>query len=215
MPRIGLEAPEKGARPAAAAHRRCILTGAVQPTTRLIRFVVGPDGGIVTDVAGDLPGRGLWLSASRDVVDTARAKGLFARAARRPVGVAADLADVTEALLARRCLDLLGLGRRAGTVASGFEQVRALIHAGKAAVVVVARDGSPDSRVRMRKVAGGLLFTELFGRAELSLALGRENVVHAALAPGKLTDRFWVEVARLTKFRSVGGAESGAAAEPS
>ena len=215
MSRLETAAAGRGARKVALPHRRCILTGTVMPTTQLIRFVVGPDGGIVADVAGELPGRGLWLSASREVIDTACAKGLFAKAARRPVSVAADLAARTEAVLARRCLDLLGLARRAGGAAVGFEQVRGRIRAGKAAILIVARDGSKDSRSRIKKVGGGLPAIELFGSAELSLALGRENVVHAALAPGKLADRLVAEAARLAKFRPAGAAESGDAAESS
>ena len=198
---------------AAARQRRCIATGEVRQIADLVRFVVGPDGAIVPDVAGDLPGRGLWLSASRDVVGRARTKGLFSRAARTCVTVPPNLADLTEALLIRRCLDTLGLSLRAGRAALGFEMVRAVLRAGKAAVLIAARDGSADGRAKLGKLAGGLPVVELFTGAELSLALGRENVVHAALAPGKMAERFLVEVARLARFRGVGARESGSAAE--
>lgn len=194
-------------------QRRCIVTGDVKQAAELVRFVVAPDGAVVPDVAGDLPGRGLWLSASRQAVDTACAKRLFAKAARRRVTVAEDLAARTEALLARRCLDVLGLARRAGQATLGFEQVRALLKARKAAVLIAARDGGADGRAKTRKYAAGVAVIELFTSAELSLALGRENVVHAALAPGGIADRFVAEAARFAGFRAGAVPEGANSAE--
>ena len=182
-------------------RRRCILTREAKDTACLIRFVAAPDGRLVADVAGRLPGRGMWLSASRDAVVTAAQKGLFGRAARREIRVDSGLADVVEAQLAARCLQLLGLARRAGQLVAGFEQVRNLAGAGQAAVVVVARDAAPDGRARLARLAGDAPAVSLFERAELSLALGRENVVHAALSSGGLADRFLSEAARLEGFR--------------
>src|SRR5258708_22328587 len=92
--------------------RRCIVTGAVRPKPELVRFVVGPDGMVVPDVAARLPGRGLWLTARRDIVDAAVGKRLFGRAARAPVTVAGDLGERVEALLRQRCADLIRLARR-------------------------------------------------------------------------------------------------------
>ena len=92
--------------------RTCIATGAVKPKDTMLRFVVGPDGGLVPDLEGRLPGRGLWLSAERDMVNTACAKGLFSKAARQGVKVPADLAGQMDRLMVRRCLDLVGLARR-------------------------------------------------------------------------------------------------------
>jgi len=192
-------------------RRRCILTREVKDPARLIRFVAAPDGRLVTDVAGRLPGRGLWLSASRDAVVTAAQKGLFERAARRKVHVDSGLADVVEAQLAAHCLQLLGLARRAGQLVVGFEKVRHLAGAGQAAVVVVARDAAPDGHARLARLAGDALAVSLFDRSELSLALGRENVVHAALSSGRLADRFLSEAARLEGFR---GSPRGAAGSP-
>ncbi len=91
---------------------------------------------------GRLPGRGLWLTPRRDIVDSAVAKRLFARAARRPVVVPAGLADRVEALLARRCVDLIGLARRAGQAVAGFAKVEAALDKGEAAVLVEAADGA-------------------------------------------------------------------------
>lgn len=182
-------------------QRRCIVSGEVKETRNLVRFVVAPGGAVVPDVAERLPGRGIWLSASREMVGAACAKGLFAKAARAKVSVADDLADQTETLLARRCLDLLGLARRAGQAALGFEKVRTLISAGGAILLIAARDGADHGKAKLRGLGKSLPVVELFASAELSLAFGRENVIHAALAPGRLADRFLTETVRLAEFR--------------
>lgn len=182
-------------------QRRCIVSGEVKETRNLVRFVVAPGGAVVPDVAERLPGRGIWLSASRVMVGAACAKGLFAKAARVKVSVADDLADQTETLLARRCLDLLGLARRAGQAALGFEKVRTLISAGGAILLIAARDGADHGKAKLRGLGKSLPVVELFASAELSLAFGRENVIHAALAPGRLADRFLTETVRLAEFR--------------
>ncbi len=182
-------------------QRRCIVSGEVKETRNLVRFVVAPGGAVVPDVAERLPGRGIWLSASREMVGAACAKGLFAKAARAKVSVADDLADQTDTLLARRCLDLLGLARRAGQAALGFEKVRTLISAGGAILLIAARDGADHGKAKLRGLGKSLPVVELFASAELSLAFGRENVIHAALAPGRLADRFLTETVRLAEFR--------------
>ena len=110
--------------------RRCIATGQVLETTALVRFVVGPGDEIVPDVAGKLPGRGLWLTASAQAIDLALAKTLFPRAAGRRVRVPSELAAVTERLLAGRALEYLGRARRAGELVLGFERIRSLAGSG-------------------------------------------------------------------------------------
>lgn len=191
-----------------AHERRCLVTGESGDPGRLVRFVVGPDDQVVADVAGDLPGRGFWLTATRAAVDKAVAKRAFARAARRPVDVPADLADQIDRLLARRCLDLLGFARRASQVVAGFEKVREWLEAGRVAVLVEARDGAADGRAKLARLGRGLPAVALFTSAELSLALGRENVVHAAVAPGRLAERFLAETVRLRGFRPAGSDHS-------
>src|SRR4029077_4783388 len=110
--------------------RRCLVTREVRPKPELLRFVVGPDQTLVFDPAERLPGRGLWLTARRDIVETAVAKGLFSKAAGMRLSVPADLAGQVEALLGERCLSLLGLARRAGQLRTGFEKVREDLKAG-------------------------------------------------------------------------------------
>ncbi len=208
--RGGAEAP--GA-VVATPRRRCIVSGEVAETAVLLRFVVDPEGAVVPDVGGDLPGRGMWLSSRREVLDTARTKGLFARAARTRVSVDEGLADLAERLLARRSLDTLGLARRAGRAVAGFEKVRALLVNGEAAVLIAARDAAADGKAKLRRLGAAVPVVALFTVAELSLALGRENVVHAALSPGKLANRFLTETARLAGFRPLDEPEGGEAAE--
>jgi predicted RNA-binding protein YlxR (DUF448 family) len=187
--------------PADGPLRRCIATGDVRPKEELLRFVVAPDGGVVPVVAGRLPGRGLWLTARRDIVTAAASKRLFARAARRPVVVEDGLADRVEALLAQRCRDHIGLARRAGQAVMGFTKVHAALAAGKVAVLAAAADGAADGRGKLRALAPGLPLVDRLTSAELAAAFGREHVVHAALAPGRLARAFLVDAGRLAGFR--------------
>ncbi len=194
-------------REAPSPRRRCILTGEVKDPATLVRFVVSPEGRITPDLAGKLPGRGLWLSASAAVVDEATKSRRFARAARSSVTASADLAERVGAGLAERCLSYLGLARRSGAVVTGFEKVAAALRADRVAVLIAAADSAPSARQRLRALGGGVRRVDLFSRAELSLALGRENVVHAGLSPGRISACFASEAARLAGFRvSSGGA---------
>lgn len=195
--------------------RRCLVTGDLRPKAELLRFVVGPENRLYPDVTGRLPGRGLWLSARRDIVARAVAKHLFARAAHAPVGVDAALADHVEALLVQRCCDILGLARRAGQAVTGFVKVEAALRAGKAAVLVAAVDGAADGRRKLAALVsdgggGGRAIVECLTSAELGAAFGREKAVHAAVLPGRLADLFVAEAARLGGFRrrSTGEAQS-------
>jgi uncharacterized protein len=182
----------------------------VRPKAALVRFVVGPDARIVPDVAGTLPGRGLWLTAERDIVALAVTKRLFARAARQPVIVDDDLADRVEALLAERCRDRIGLARRSGQAVMGFVKVEAALAQGKAAVLLAAADGAADGRSKLRTLAAGLPVVEQLTGAELGAAFGREHAVHAAVAPGRNAEALIADAARLAGFRSrPRGSEAG------
>lgn len=174
----------------------------MRPKAELIRFVVAPDGKLVPDLAGRLPGRGLWLSARRDIVAAAVTKRLFARAARRAVLVDVDLADRLEALLAGRCRDDIGLARRAGQAVAGFAKVEAALADGRVAVLVAASDGAADGRGKLKALAPDLPRVEALTGAELAAAFGREHVVHAALAPGRLAEALLADAARLAGFRA-------------
>jgi len=200
-------------------ERRCIVTGEALPETRLIRFVVGPDGEIVPDVAAVLPGRGIWVTASREAIERAVEKNLFARAAKENVRADADLAARTEALLVARMHGDLGMACRSGAIVFGFDNVaRALEAKVPPAALVEASDGAADGR---RKVAGlaksrGLQIPTVgvMTSAELSLAVGRENVVHAALRPGRLADRLIFQSGRLEGFRTAKRPTAGSTPVP-
>lgn len=178
------------------------MSGQAADPATLIRFVVGPESTIYPDLAGKLPGRGIWLTANRATVQTALKKRAFARAAKQPVTVSAEMPDLLESLLVRQCLDLLGLARRASQAVAGFEKVKQWLGAGRVGVLLQAADGAADGRRKLANLAGDAPLVTLFSGAELSLALGRGNVIHAALAPGRLAERFLAEVARLRGFRS-------------
>jgi predicted RNA-binding protein YlxR (DUF448 family) len=183
------------------AERRCLVTRQAHDRDRLIRFVVDPAGRVLPDLEERLPGRGMWLSAERDVLNKARARGVFAKAARAPVQVAPDLADQVERLLAKRMMDGLGLARRAGQVALGFDQVRQALRSSSAALLVAAADGAADGRAKLRRLAPDLPLIGGLSRAELGAALGRESLVHVAVGPGGLARRLLRDAARLAGFR--------------
>lgn len=185
--------------------RRCIVSREVLPKETLVRFVIGPAGEIVPDVEGKLPGRGLWVSADSSTLDTAIAKNLFAKAARRPVEVPTDLVDRTALLLARRCLNLIGLARRAGQAICGFERVRAGLQHRGVGVLLTAKDGAADGPRKLKALAGELPNVALFTSADLSAVFGRENVVHAALTPGRFAELLIAESARFAGMRRTCG----------
>lgn len=182
--------------------RQCIVSGETHPVTEMVRFVVGPEDEVVADVAGNLPGRGLWLSARRDMIETAAEKRLFSKAAHRPVRVPDQLAETVSELLKRRCLDTLGLARRAGLMAYGADQVRAQAVAGQTAVLIEAADGSESEREKMIAAVRGAPVVDAFDRRELGAALGRDEVVHIGLRAGGLTDAFVAEAARYQGVRA-------------
>jgi predicted RNA-binding protein YlxR (DUF448 family) len=202
----GRRVPATGA---AETMRRCIVTRESKPISALLRFVQAPDGAIVPDIQGVLPGRGLWVTADRASVETAAAKGLFARAAGCSVRTDPRLADVVEAQLLRRCLDLIGLSRRGGGAVSGFEKVRAFLAKAQAGLLLAAADGADDGREKIERLGRSIPIISALDRHELGRAFGREQVVHAAVAPGGIADQLEAAARRLSGFRQP-SAERGA-----
>jgi len=181
--------------------RKCIVTGEERPKAELIRFVVGPDDDIVPDLDERLPGRGLWLSADRDALNTASDRRMFARAAKRKVNVPDGLTDRVEALLAGRLMDLIGLARRSGSVVSGFEKVRAFLKEGGGGILLAASDGARGGRDKLSGGRPDRVELDCLNSEELGQALGREQVVHAIVAFGGLADRISRDMKRLRGFR--------------
>ena len=172
---------------------------------RLVRFVAGPEGIVVPDLARKLPGRGLWVAASREAVETAARKGLFARAAKAKIRAPADLADQVDSLLRTRLIAGLGLARKAGELTLGYEKVLAAVASGKAAWLVEACDGSEEGRRKLlaaaRRSASPPRLLLLFSSEDLSLALGGPNVIHTAFLAGRGAERWTIDVERLAGFR--------------
>lgn len=184
------------------------------PKERMIRFVVGPERALVPDLAATLPGRGMWLSARGDVIETARAQGglgrAFARAARGPVIVPPDLPAELEAALTRRIGELIGLARRAGQAVAGFDKAREWLRTGRARVILQASDGSAAERARFLSGAdvsgtdASVVVRDPLPAGVLGRVFGRDHVVHVAIAPGRLAERLAVEAERLSGLRRIG-----------
>jgi len=199
------EAPEKG------PLRRCIVTRESGAKEAMLRFVLDPGRHVVPDLAGRLPGRGMWLSARADVLERAIKRGAFAKAARGPVHLPPDLAARIEDGLKGRIRDLVGFARRSGQAVCGRESVREWLQAGKAGLLVEASDGSAAERSR------------LVGRREvpvvaplpadvLGSVFARDHAVHVAIAPGRLAAAIALEAARLAGI--LGGGQPGTATSP-
>jgi predicted RNA-binding protein YlxR (DUF448 family) len=180
--------------------RRCLVTRRVQPKEAMIRFVLGPDGTVVPDLGARLPGRGMWLSARAAVLEEARVKRLFSRAARQEARVPDGLGATIVAGLERRIAETLGLARRAGQAVSGFVKAREWVSGGRAGLVVTARDGAADGR---RKLLSGSAIEAVapLDAASLAAVFGREHAVHVALAPGRLAAAVAADAARLAGMR--------------
>ncbi len=186
------------------------MTGASLAKARLVRFALGPDGQMVADILGRLPGRGFYVLAERAALETAVAKGLFARAARQPVKVPDGLVDLIEAQLARRVIDLISLGRKAGQAVTGFEKVKDWLTKGQASTLIQASDGSERGKTKLHPPGGPETFIGCLTARELGLAFGREHAIHGALAAGGLDNRVVEEAARLAGLRGqVGGTTAG------
>ena len=203
-------ATEQGETAEGAVHamrmRRCLLTGATLPEARLVRFVASPEGAVVPDIEAKLPGRGLWLTASRSALEEAVAKKAFSKAAKAPLKADAGLASLVEKRLVAALSGTLGIAKRAGALILGFDQVAEALRSDKPpALLVEASNAASDGCRKLRSAAIGrgltpFVLSGLTG-AELSLALGRENVVHAALKSGRFAERLIFDAERLAGFR--------------
>ena len=192
-------------KPDGLSERRCIATGEVQPKSGLIRFVAGPDGQVVPDILEKLPGRGVWVSASRSALNKATNKHLFVRGLKSPVTPSEGLIETVEAQLARRTIDLISLARKSGAAVAGFDKVKNWLAKEHALVLIQASDGSERGKTKLRAPDGRDSFIGCLTANELGLAFGRENVIHGALAAGGLSKRVVEEAKRLTGVREKDG----------
>ncbi|MCO6384230.1 MAG: RNA-binding protein [Vannielia sp.] len=197
----GGRAAHKGEMP----ERKCIATGEVRPISHLVRFVVGPTGEIVPDISGKLPGRGIWVSPSREALEKAVKKKLFARAAKAPVEVPEGLVDLVEQLLVKRVTDGIALARKSGRAVAGYEKVKGWLLIEEAALLIQAMDGSERGKSKLSSPPGKGTFVGCLSANEIGLAFGREHVIHAALASGGLTKRVVEDAAKLGALREGSG----------
>lgn len=193
----------------AVAARTCIVTRATRSPDHLIRFGVAPDGTVTPDIARKLPGRGVWVTCRREHVEAARA-GAFARSLRAKVTVPGDLADRVDALLIKRALALLSICNKAGLVATGSVKVNTWMEAGADGALVQAVDASPDGLARVARKYRAIrsatgrrpVEVTLLTISELSLAIGRSNVVHAVVSDGTAAENFLAAISRIERYRS-------------
>jgi predicted RNA-binding protein YlxR (DUF448 family) len=189
-------------------ERMCVATRTVKPVADMIRFVLGPDGEAVPDLKRKLPGRGVWVTATQDALSDAVKRKALARGFKQEVRLPADLVARTGQLLERAALDALAMAGKAGLVATGFtrveaalaqQEVIALLHAAEAAADGVRK---LDAARRRRPEHGPIVTIGILTSAQLDLALGRPNVVHAALLAGPSSDTFLARLRRLERFRT-------------
>ena len=191
-------------------ERRCLATGEVQPKRGLIRFAVSPESVVVPDIMEKLPGRGLWVAAERDALETAVKKKLFSRGAKAQVQVPEALVDEVEALLAKRLIESISLARKAGLAIAGYEKVRDALGKDEVRILFQATDGSERGKSKLHAPGGRGSFFEVLTASELGLSFGRERVIHAALGKGGLTERIREDAIRLSGVRvEVGGDAAG------
>lgn len=177
----------------------------------MVRFVLGPDGHVVPDLAGRLPGRGVWITSDRQVMERAVAKKLFSRGFKAQATISEGLVDLVEKLLVDRLVSIMALARKAGEAVTGFEKVKARLLAEPGAILVQASDGAPDQRAKLQRLAQDRLSISVLSAAELGLAFGRDFAIHAALDAGGLASRALTEAQRISGFRP--GTEGRAAGD--
>ncbi|MGJ8562930.1 MAG: RNA-binding protein [Alphaproteobacteria bacterium] len=193
-------------------ERRCAATGETYDKSLLIRFVRGPDGSVVPDVAEKLPGRGVWVSADYMSVEKAIKIKAFARGFKAKVSVPDNLGDIIEAQLSQRVLSMIGMALKSGAIVMGYDQVKGAARGDHLAWRIEASDGSDDGRSKIRVLTRAVSrqlempvpgVIGCFTASQLGEALGRESIVHAAIKPGKLAAGLSRAVKRLSGFRAL------------
>lgn len=192
-------------------ERKCIATGQVQDPSGMIRFVVGPEGQTVPDIHGKLPGRGMWVTSTKEALEMAIKRNAFSRSAKQQVSTPDSLFEQVDKLLSRRLVDLISMARKAGQAVTGYEKVKGLLETDRARILLQASDGSERGKSRLRSPEGKDVFIGCLSAHELGLAFGRESVIHGALMAGGLSQQVKTEGIRL---KGVRGLMSGGKARP-
>lgn len=193
--------------------RECALTRQSKPAADLIRFALGPDNGIVPDVDAKAPGRGVWITLSEGMVEQAVQKRVFARGLKQQVIVPSDLAQLTARRLEERLLGALGLARKAGQLVTGATKVEAAIAARQVIALFTASDAAEQGRSKMlahlrsRMPQAEVGHFEFLSSGQMDLALGLENVIHAALVAGAAAEAALARANRLARYKAANGKE--------
>lgn len=189
--------------------RLCVVTRETAPPQEMLRFVVGPDTQLVADLRRNLPGRGVWVKLSAAHVRQAIKRKAFARSLKQTVQVSDDLPEQISAQLRKDAVQALSFANKAGAAVSGYFKVESALKTGRVAVVLHAREAAPDGVRKLRQAirrtaeagARDVLVIDEFDSSDLSLALGGEHVIHAALEAGPATTGFLTRWARFNAFR--------------
>lgn len=199
--------------PAAARRepsRLCLATREVTPVARMLRFVVAPDGTVVPDLGARLPGRGAWVTATRGALAQAMKKKAFGRAFKGKGRADPALPELVEGLLEKDALGALGIANKAGRVITGTTRVNEALQSGEVAVLIHASDAARDGAAKLDALAirigeatnRQIAVTECLSGVQLDLALGRANVVHAALLAHPTSAGFLSRVRKLEAWRA-------------
>lgn len=190
------------------AERMCIVTRQVKDEAELLRFVRSPDGDVVPDLARKLPGRGVWVTLSRDKVAEAVRKRLFSKGFHAEAKAAPELPDMVGRLLNQQAVSLISLAKKAGEATAGFMKVEEMLGRGRAKVLLHASEASPDGCRKLDKLLQpGMVRLTFFHSRDLDLAFGRSNVIHAAVAKGGLADKLLFAARRIEMFEGLSGPE--------
>ena len=191
-------------------ERLCAVTREVKPVDDLLRFVAAPDGSVIPDLKRNLPGRGLWITATRETLAEAVKRKAFAKGFKQDIRAGADLIAQTETLLERSAPDELAIAGKAGQVVARFTKVEAALGRSTILAVLHAKEAANDGirklnaalHRRFAEEAGTIPTISEFTSQQLDLALGRANVVHAALLAGPAGNSFIARYLRMTRFRT-------------
>jgi hypothetical protein len=205
--RLSLDKMEPGS--VAGPERLCAVTRQNLDPKDLIRFVLSPDGLVVPDLDRRLPGRGVWISCDRRLIEKAIATHTFAKSLKVKAEAPADLAQLLDDLIVKRVAGTLSLANKAGLAIAGFEKIFTALEKGPVRAVLHGTDAAADGRSKIDRkykaiqASRGMpaAIVDVLTVAQMSLAIGRGSVVHAALIPGGLSDRFLEEAERLARYR--------------
>ncbi len=192
------------------SERTCIVTGEKGPPAAMIRFGLSPGGDVAPDLRRRLPGRGVWTKLSFAVVEEAARRQAFSRGFKTRAAASPDLARDLDRMIEGDALQFLSIANKAGLVTTGAAKVEAAIRSGDVVALIAASDGSPDGAAKLDRIARGrpdadaerIARINLFSSSQLDLALGRTNVIHAALGAGEASAAFLFRARRLAQYRS-------------